>query len=206
MKIYSLQDIFSIIKKNCLIILCSAIVFGGLFFVYAKHKASTSYSAERLMMVEQHHVNYNKRADAQVNANLSMIPTYEEMIESSTITDKAYKKLPKKIRKQVTKSSFADSINTKHRDNTLLIRVKATGNTAKIATASVNQVVNTAKTELPKMQKDLGKVTVYQKASVKDATIHTHNSVKKYTIAGIALGLILGMMFGFIKTSWKDVE
>lgn len=204
-KTYSLQDVLNIIKNNIILIACFTILFGGLAFLYAKHKSSTDYSAERLMMIE-HHINYNKRADSQMNANLSMIPTYEELIESSNVTDKAYKELPKKMRKDIGKTDFNNSIETKNRPGTLIVKVKATANDPKEATQSVNQVVQTAKTELPKLQKDADKITVYQKASVKDAVAHTHNSVKKYTIAGLALGFIFGMIFSFIKTSWKDVK
>lgn len=204
-KTYSVKDVWNIIIKNIITIACFTLAFGALTFLYAKHKVSTTYSAERLMLVE-HHINYSKRADSQLNANLSMIPTYQELIESHNITDKAYKQLPKKVRKDISKSDFNNNIDTKNRPGTLIIKVKAEGNTAKEATQSVNQVVQTAKTELPKMQKDADKVTVYQKASTKDAVSHTHNSVKKYTIAGLALGFIFGMIFSFLKTSWGDFK
>ena len=50
-KTYSVKDVWNIIIKNIITIACFTLAFGALTFLYAKHKVSTTYSAERLMLV-----------------------------------------------------------------------------------------------------------------------------------------------------------
>lgn len=205
MKTYRFRDVVQIMTKNALIIICSTLIIGGLSFVYAKHHSSTTYSNERMMMI-QHQVNYNRRADAQVGANQMMMQTYSNLIESPQVTNQAWKDLPKKMKKQVSKSDVSSMIDAKNPQGTVLMKVKATADDPKTATEVANTTAETAAKMLPEMNHDANRITLYQVASVKDASAIHHGHVKKYTAAGLVLGLIIGMTFGFIRTSWKDVK
>lgn len=204
MKTYSIREVWQIFVKNIIVIACSTIIIGGLAFVYAKHKQTTTYASERLMEI-QHQVNYRYRADAQVNANTAMMPTYAEIVRSSAITDSAQKSLPKHLRKQINKSDFSDAVSAKQKDGTVVLKVKAEASSPAKSTAIVNSTVKAAAEKLPVIDHDVNRVTVFPAAKKSDAVAATHGSVKKYTLAGTALGFILGMAFGFIRTSWKDV-
>lgn len=205
MKTYSFKDVVQIMMKNAVIIICSTLIVGGLSFVYAKHHSSTTYSNERMMMI-QHQVNYDRRADAQVGANQMMMQTYSDLIESPELTNQAWKNLPKKTKKQVSKSDVSSMITAKNPQGTVLMKVRATADNPKTATEVANTTAETAAKMLPKMNHDANRITLYQAASPKDAAATHHGHVKKYTAAGLVLGLIIGMTFGFIRTSWKDVK
>lgn len=194
-----------IMTKNALVIICSAIIFGGLSFVYAKHHASTSYTAERMMMI-QHRVDYRYRADAQVGANQMMMQTYSNLIESPQMTNLAWHNLPKKIRHRLSKSDVNSMITAKNPQGTVLMKVKATADDPKTAAEVANTTAAAAAAELPAMNHDANRISLYQAASTKDVPAVHHGHVKKYTAAGAVLGIIVGMVFGFVRTSWKDVK
>lgn len=205
MKTYNFKDVVQIMTKNALIIICSTLIVGGLSFVYAKHHSSTTYSNERMMMI-QHQVNYSRRADAQVGANQMMMQTYSNLIESPEVTNQVWKNLPKKIKKRVSKSDVSSMIDAKNPQGTVLMKVKATADNPKTATEVANTTAETAAKMLPEMNHDANRITLYQAASARDASATHHGHVKKYAAAGLVLGLIIGMTFGFIRTSWKDVK
>ena len=94
---YSLNDLIKVIWKNIIVIVIFAIVGGGMFFAFAKHKQKTTYTAERSIMIS-HNLN-SKKSVSQVDADLAMIPTYEDMIKGRQITDRTWQILPKNIKK-----------------------------------------------------------------------------------------------------------
>ena len=204
MKTYSIREVWRIFVKNIIVIACSTIMFGGLAFVYAKHNQTVTYTSERLLTV-QHRVNYRYRADSQVNANTAMMPTYAAIIKSPVITDSAQQSLPKHLRKQISKSEFADAVSAKQKDGTVVIKVKATADSAAKSTAIVNHTAETAAKKLPLINHDANQITLLPAATKSTAEMTRHGSVKKYALAGAALGFIFGMTFGFIRTSWKEV-
>lgn len=204
MKTYSIQEVWQIFVKNIIVIACSTVILGGLAFVYAKHQQTVTYTSERLLAV-QHHVNYHYRADSQVNANTAMAPTYAEIIKSPVITDSAQKSLPKHLRKQISRSEFADAVTAKQKDGTVVISVKATADSAAKSAAIANHTAETAAEKLPLINHDADQIMLFPAAKKSTAEMTRHGSVKKDALAGAALGFILGMTFGFIRTSWKDV-
>lgn len=202
-KKYSLNDLLKIIWKNIIIIIIFAVIGGGCFFALAKHKQNITYTAERSMMIS-HSLN-DKRAHSQVNADLAMIPTYEDMIKGRQVTESSWKTLPQNIKKGTSVNTLADSIDTSNRPDSLIITLKATTKNAKQSVAFVNNTAEAAKKELPKMQQGIGKVHVYPRATLKNVSSEKHGSVKKFTLVGIALGIVAGMLISFVVTSWKHI-
>lgn len=203
-KKYSLNDLIKIIWKNIIVIIVFAVIGGSGFFILAKHKQSTTYTAERSMMIS--HSLDSKRAHSQVSADLAMIPTYEDLIKSCQVTESTWKALPKSIRKETSPKSISDNIDTNNRPESLVITVKATTKDANQSLAIANTTVEVAKKELPKMQKELGTVHVYTKANRKSVTSQTHGSVKKYTLVGVALGIVAGMLVSFTITTLRHMN
>ena len=200
---YSLNDLIKVIWKNIIVIVIFAIVGGGMFFAFAKHKQKTTYTAERSIMIS-HNLN-SKKSVSQVNADLAMIPTYEDMIKGRQIADRTWQMLPKNIKKGTSVNDLSDSIDTNSRPNSLIINLKATTQNDEKSVAFVNYTADAVKKELPKMQQGIGTVHVYEKASKKNVTTQVHSSVKKYTLVGIALGIVAGMVISFVATSWKHI-
>ena len=141
-KKYSLNDLIKIIWKNIIVIIVFAVIGGSGFFILAKHKQSTTYTAERSMMIS--HSLDSKRAHSQVSADLAMIPTYEDLIKSRQVTESTWKALPKSIRKETSPKSISDNIDTNNRPESLVITVKATTKDANQSLAIANTTVEIA--------------------------------------------------------------
>lgn len=200
----TLESILKIVLKNAIMIVILALIGGSCFYLIAKHKESKTYVAERSMVID--HNLTGKQAYTSFKTDLNMVPTYRDMIEGREIATNAYRHLPKKIRHRSSIKDLSGSISTNSRPDSLFITVKATTNNSKESVAYVNNVAEAAKIELPKMQKGIGEVHVYSKASPKNIGVVTHSSVKKYTLVGLALGIIAGMVISFSRISYKYVR
>lgn len=200
----TLEGLLKIIFKNAILIIILALVGGGSFYLIAKHKQSKSYVAERSLVID--HNLEGRQARSLFETDLNMVPTYRDMIEGREVTTNAYHRLPKKIKHDTKLSDLSSSIDTNSRPSSLVITIKATTDNPKNSVAYVNSVAEAAKIELPKMQRGIGEVHVYSKANQKNVAVVTHSSVKKYTLVGIALGIIAGMVISFSRVSFKYVK
>lgn len=202
-KKYSINDLIKVITHNIVLIIIFAVVGAVCFFAIAKHRQVTTYSAERSIMVS--HNLQARNAHTMLKTDLMMIPTYEDMISSRQVMGTAYKKLPKKIRRQTTVKGLANSIKTDSKPGSLIITIKAVDQGSNTAINYVNATAVAAKDELPRMQRGTGLVYVYPKATKKNVSSQTHGSVKKWTLVGGALGIIVGMLFSFMLTTWRHI-
>jgi capsular polysaccharide biosynthesis protein len=203
-KSYTLKEITSIFFKNILLIIVLAGVGGAIFFAVAKHKSSITYTASREIMISQ---NLNsKRAYSQQKTELNMIPTYRDMIESRQVMLAAKNNLPRSLKKKTNLIDLSKAISTDSHPDSLIISVKATAGDKKEAITYVNSVSEVAKEQLPKMQPGMGRVYLYPAANSKNVDKTVHTSIKKYTLVGIALGIIAGMVISFTITSIKELN
>lgn len=202
-KKYSMSDLIKIVTHNIILIVVFAIIGAGSFFTIAKHRQVTTYSAERNIMIN--HSLATRDAHSKLKTDLMMIPTYEDMISSRQVMDKAYKRLPKKLRKHTNAEDLASSIKTDSKPGSLVITIRATDRDPQKAISYVNTTAVASQKELPKMQRGMGDVYVYPKATNGNVISQTHGSVKKWTLVGGALGIIVGMLLSFIVTTWRHI-
>lgn len=200
---YSLKDITTIVWKNIILIVILGVVGGGVFFAYAKHKQKTVYSVERSLVIN--HSENRSDGYKQVKSDLQMIPTYTEIIQGKQISDDAYQNMSKKNRHKYSKKDFESKVTASAAPNSSVINVKATADDAGEVVAIVNNTVQTAKMELPKIQPGLGKIYTYSKVSIKDVQSQKTGSVKKYTLVGVALGVLVGMLISFTISTKKHL-
>lgn len=200
----SLDKIIKVLVKNIIIIIIFALIGGGSFYLIAKHKQSTSYTAERNLVIN-HRLDKN-RSKSQLDTDLNMVPTYRDMIEDRNVITDAYHRLPSKMRKNVNVKDVSNSISTNSRPGSLVISVKANTGSPEESVAYANSVVEAAKAKLPDMQNGIGTVHIYSKATSKNVEVITHNSTKKHTLVGLALGIIAGMIIAFARTSFEDIK
>lgn len=202
-KKYSINDLIKVITHNIIVIVLFAIIGAGCFFAIAKHKQVTMYSAERDIMIS--HNLSNRNAQGMLKTDLMMIPTYKDMISSRQVMSTAYKELPKGVRSHTTVDDLASSIKTDSNPESLVITIKATDQNPRAAVDYVNTVAKASQKELPKMQRGTGEVYVYPQANRKNVTSQTHGSVKKWTLVGGALGIVVGMLLSFMITTWRHI-
>lgn len=202
-KKYSMSDLIKIVAHNIVLIVVFAIIGAGSFFVIAKHRQFTTYTAERNIMLSHSLTAHN--AHSKLKTDLMMIPTYEDMISSRQVMGKAYKELPPKIRKQTTTEDLVSSVKTDSKPGSLVITIRATDRDPQKAINYVNVAATASKKELPKMQRGTGNIYIYPKATNSNVTSQTHGSVKKWTLVGGALGIVVGMLLSFMVTTWRHI-
>lgn len=205
-KQYSIDEILRIVWKNIVVIIVFAIVgavgLGGI----AKMKKTTTYSAQRNIVIS-HNLNDSsvEYKNSQLKADLGMIPTYSELVNDQQIMKKAHKLLPKKIRKLYSASELKKIVSEDSKPNSLVITIRATASEPEAATSIVNVTAQAVKNELPKMQDGVGNIQLLSKAPKLSAESKTTPSIKKYAVLGFALGALVGMVIAFGVTTWKKI-
>ena len=198
---FSLQNLTSIVWKNILLIVTLTIVGGAIFGVYAQHKKTTTFIANRNLVVS--HKYDPENANQQVMADMSLAKTYEKMIESDNVAKEAHANLNKKLKHEYSVNDIKEMVSAKGIEQSLVINVKVSAKTPNDATMIVNEVTQATKTELPKMSPVVGDIDLFAPAKVSDTEVHTTPSTKKYVLLGATLGLLFGMVVAFSITTWK---
>ena len=202
---YSLKDLSNIVDKYFVLIIAFAIVGGVVLGAYGKHKQTTTFTATRSILINHNYSRGQKNANSQVNADISLMPTYKELVGGRTIANRSYKLLSHKIRRSTTPEEVKSSIDTESQPQSLVMTIKATSSKKENAVAFANATAVAAQKELPKLQHGMGSIKVLSKASEENATSSTHGSVKKYALVGAALGLIVGMVCSFVLATWRHI-
>ena len=109
-KKYSLNDILLILWKNIIIILVLAIAFSAFFGIVAKKRQHVTYTATRNIMIT-HSLN-TRRSNSEINSDLTMIPTYAELIQDRPVINETYSLLTKNQKKTVTRDDLVEAVKT----------------------------------------------------------------------------------------------
>lgn len=201
-KQYSVSQLSKIIKKNLLIIFI-LMIFGALFAgLYAKKKQTTTYTAASNVMVGERLDNVDYKNSA-VQAELSMMKSYEKVVESDKTMEIAHHSLNKSERKNIPIKNFDRGISANSHPDSLVLTISATSNKDTKSIKMVNAVADASVRQIEKYSPLSTKVHVISKASKKNVESKTHPSIKKYIILGAALGILVGMIISFSLTTWK---
>lgn len=202
MKEYSIKNITKAITSNIILIIICAVVIGGGFAFIAHHKQSTIYTASRGIMVT-HNYNRTRNRSSAVDADQHLIPTYQDILNDNSVAVRARKKLPKNIRKHYSVADINHVVTSTSKGDSLVINVHAKTNSAKDSVAIVNAVTASFKNELPKIDAQAGKVHLLSRAERNNVDSVTKPSIKKYTILGVGLGILFGMVLSILLTTWR---
>lgn len=202
-KRYSVKDINKVVKNN-LIIIVAFMMIGAVFAgVYAKKKQSTTYTAKAMIIVGQNlsHTDYKNSA---VQAEMGMMKSYEDVVESGKTTAMAHKLLSKKDQKKISTGDLKKDVNAKSRPDSLVMTISSSTGNSNRSVKMANAVAKASTSQIEKYSPLSSKVQVLSMSSNKMVTSETHPSVKKYTVLGAALGILIGMVISFSLTTWKN--
>lgn len=200
---YSLKNIYQVVIKNLVIILAFAVICGGGMAIQAKMHRTTTYTAERSIYFESDYS--GNAANEKLMADINLIKTYNQMIESDNVASVARKKLPKKLQHKYSVSDIAGMVSASQVQMSLVSTIHVKADSAKDSTLIVNAVANAAKEELPQMASSISEVRLFSAAKVSEATSKTTPSLKKRALLGVAIGLLIGMLVSFSITTWKKL-
>lgn len=199
---YSVDDMSKIVKRNILIIVVLMILGGLCAGLYAKKKQVTTYSAKSLVMVGQN-LNHTDYKNSAVQAEMGMMKSYEEVVESDKTISLAHQNLSKHDRKNISESKLKSDISANSHPNSVVLTVTASTDNKSNAVKMANAVAKASVGQIEKYSPLSSNARVLSTANKKTVTSKTHPSAKKYAVLGAALGILIGMIVSFSLTTWK---
>ncbi|MCI6852763.1 MULTISPECIES: YveK family protein [Limosilactobacillus] len=196
------KDIYKIIIKNCLLIIIFTLGFGVFGYFYAQHKQSTVYKTTQNVIIN--HSYTGESANDEVQADLSLTKTYQEIIKSDDVVRKAKEYLPNELRKKYSVNDIAKMTSAQVIPSTTMIEISASSPSANTSAQLTNAIVRAAEKEVPSKIPS-GSIKSVSKSDKDDAKSITSPSRKKYTVLGLAVGFLLGMVVSFSITTWTKL-
>ena len=207
MKEYKLGELSSSFWKGLIFTIILAILGGSGMFMVAKHKQNTTYTAERSVVIshriDEEALRRNSGQDPVVDSDLSMMPTYADVVQDEQTAQAARKYLPKKLRKEYSANKISQDVNANSHPQSLVLKIRVNTDNKKDSVALVNATAKGLKKELPSIQPGAGKVTLLATAHEDNVTSITSPNKKKYMLMGTALGGLLGIVISFVVVTWK---
>lgn len=197
------NNISKTVLKNILVIVLSMLIFAVLGGVNALRHRHTIYEAERNIMTS--HSYRGSGANEEVQADINLGKTYAKIVESNDVAKLAHRNLSSKLRKKYSVSDLESMVNANSMMQTTIVKIEVKADSAKSATAIVNAVSEAAAKTIPRKVPSAGKVSLFAKANYKDATSVTTPSLKKRTLLGAAIGLLIGLIIAFSITTWTKL-
>lgn len=199
----NLKSVSKIIWHNILFILASIIIFGIAGGLYAKHKKSTVYDAERSFMTERSY--RGAGANEEVQADINLGKTYAEIVESKDVAKSAHRQLPSRLQKKYSVKDINGMVDAHSVMQTTIIKVNVKAKSAKNAATIVNAITDASVKQISNKVPSAGQITPFAKVSASDTHSITTPSIKKYGLLGSAVGLLVGMIIAFSVTTWKKL-
>lgn len=199
----TLNNLMKKYGKPFLLVLIFAILGALVMGIDAKRKKSTTYTASRQIVISHNIPSEMRTMTSGANISIvgednNMMPTYKDIAENGTIAQAARKHLSKTMKKKYSVDSIKSAVDAKISQQSLVMELKAKTSSREASVKIVNAVARAMKEELPQLQPGSGKVTLLQRASVKNTESRTTPSTKKYVIVGFALGALLGLIVEFV--------
>lgn len=185
-----LGELFKVLKQNILTILvisllCAVIgLFSSIFLVDEKYSSeATIYITPKV--TEQGTIDYNS-----IQTNSRMVNNYMEILKGETILAK--------VADQVGMESYSEVLDTltiSNPENTELISVSSETTDPELSQQIVSLVISTFTEDMMDIL-NLNNVTIINDAKVNENPVSP--SVPRYTILGLAVGLVISCGYVFI--------
>lgn len=207
MKEYKLGELSSGFWKGLILTIILAILGGSGMLMVAKHKQSTTYTAERSVVIS-HRIDKDtlrqvNDQDPVIDSDMNMMQTYADIAQDERIAQVARQYLPKKLQKKYSANDISQDVDANSHPQSLVLKIRVKTDNEKDSVALVNATAKGLKKELPSIQPGAGKVILLATANEDNVTSITSPNKKKYMLMGTALGGLLGIVISFVVVTWK---
>lgn len=190
---------------KCLVLVVILTLLGGAgMYGLAKHRQHTSYVATRSLIIS-HEIRNQAENRNDNNPDISMMPTYRNVIEDPMVGKMARQYLPKKLRKKYSSDDISNMIKTHVSDQSLVMEVKVQTDSRKDSVKVVNAVTRAFKKDLPQVQPGAGQVRLMAPATKSSTSANTTPHAKKYVAVGLAFGCLVGLIISFLYITWSKL-
>lgn len=184
----SLQDIFKTLKKRAALILSITVIAVVIAAIVSFFLLTPIYQAKTQVLVNQKKEDaVQQMTSAEIQSNLQIINTYNEIIKSPAILSIVIENLDLPL----TTGQLASKITVTNANNSQVLNVSVQDENYNVAADMANQVVEVFKEEVPKLM-NVDNVNVLSPAQYSDQPI----PIKPNKMLNIAIALVLGLMVG----------
>ena len=185
-----LGELIKILKKNILMVIVASLLCATIGLMISVFLINKKYSSEATIYItpkvtEQGTIDYNS-----IQTNSRMVNNYMEILKGETILAK--------VADQVGMESYEDVFDTltiSNPENTELISVSSETTDPELSQQIVSLVISTFTEDMMDIL-NLNNVTIINDAKVNENPVSP--SVPKYTILGLAVGLVISCGYVFI--------
>lgn len=187
------SKLFLAIRQHIILIMCWILACGVIGFVVARYAVTPEYTAQTELLVNQKHPKSNDSQQVSQQADVQMINTYKDFIVSRSVLVRASKDLansgvPKRNYKI---SNLQKNINVTSKENSQIFTLTVRTNNPKYSEVIANTIADSFKEQVKRVMQ-LNNITVVSRAV--EPQKPSFPNVKLFTIAGLILGLIIGLV------------
>lgn len=199
----SLQEILKIIKKRLLLIISLTIVTVCIAVVLNFYVYKPAYYAETQILVNQNGNSEQIYSSAQIQTDLQLINTYNDIIGSPYILSKVIEELnldkkPEQLTNQTTLYSKNDS---------KVLYIGVTDANPEKAAIIANKIADVFKKEIPLLM-NVDNINILSVATLSDNPTPISPNKERNLAVGAVIGILLGLVIAFLlellDTSIKD--
>ncbi len=195
-----LKRIFTVLLANWLVIAIVALIFGAGAFAYTKFYVSPVYSADITMYVNNYKsTGGNEPAKANytdINAAQMLVKTYTAITTSNSVIDEVSKTLKKKYGLKGSVSEIKSMINVLVVEDTEMFKIVVNSTNPEHAYKVAKAIGEVVPEKIP-YYIESSSVKLIDDAIMPVAPISPN--IKKNTLIGVLLGMILSMAFVFLR-------
>ena len=189
----SLQDLLKIIKERWILIISFAIIGIGIAIVFNSYILTTNYLAQTQILVNQKADNEATYSWNQIEAELQLINTYNDVITSPLILNKVREEL--QLERTTEQLSYQIKLSSESESKVLYIEV--VDSDPELAVNIANTTVEIFKEEIPTLM-NIDNINVLSKASLSDNPIPVSPNKGLNLVTGAVIGTLLGIGWAFL--------
>ena len=183
----SLQEIIKILKKRLILIIILTIVAVSIAIVLSFYVLTPMYQAQTQILVNQKGISEDVYSSSQIDTDLQLINTYNDIITSPVILNPVIEELkldtvPEQLESQITLSSENDS---------KVFYIEVTDSTPEQAVNIANVTAEVFKEKIPSLM-NVDNINILSAAEISEYP----NPIKPDKKLNIAIGAVIGIMLG----------
>lgn len=194
-KFIDIVDVMNLVKKNIGFIAFSSIIGGIIAVIITFFILTPKYVSTVDILVNQKANNAQVQYAAQ-QADLQAINTYKDVLTKPIILSPVLKEVRRTDNYQGSLSTLEKSIKVSNQTNSQVVTVTVTDKNAYVA-ADIANTIGKVFTKKVKKMMQVDNVTIVSDAKVNSRPVSPNK--KLFALAGVVLGLFIGVAIAFIK-------
>lgn len=183
----SLQEIFKIIKKRLLLIICLTIIAVSTGYVLNSYYITPIYQAQTQILVNQKPASQEAYSWSQMETDLQLINTYNVIIKSPVILNKVVEELELDF----SSDQLINKIIVSNESDSKVVNIKVEDEEPEQAVDIANTVAEVFKKEIPTLM-SVDNITILSEAKLSE----NPSPIKPNKMLNLAIAAVIGLMLG----------